>query len=180
MLYSGREDNRRNERNEAKKKLNEALNLFQKGLGRHVMTALLLGSLADFHLFHGEKKLRSIEDRQNATKLYREALDMMKDLGIKDRKECILPFTNLGICHQLQGELEKAMELYQASLSIAERELAKNHRWKIYVTVQMAYWHQQNGNMVEASACKEQALQMSNALGLPDNQPPNKFMLKKI
>ena len=180
LLYSGREDNRRNERNKAEKKLNEALNLFQKGLGRHVMTALLLRSLADFHLFHGEKKLGSIEDRQNATKLYREALDMIEDLGIKDRKECILPFTNLGICHQLQGELEKAMELYQASLSIAERELAKNHRWKIYVMVQMAYWHHQNGNMVEASAWKEQALQMSNALGLPDNQPPNKFMLKKI
>ena len=180
LLYSGREDNRRNERNEAEKKLNEVLNLFQKGLGRHVMTALLLRSLADFHLFHGEKKLGSIEDRQNASKLYREALDMMEDLGIKDRKECILPFTNLGICHQYQGELEKAMELFQASLSIAERELAIKHRWKIYVMVQMAYWHKQNGNMVEASAWKEQALQISNALGLPDNQPPNRFMLKKI
>ena len=42
LLYSGREDNRRNERDEAEKKLNEALNLFQNSLGIHVMTALLL------------------------------------------------------------------------------------------------------------------------------------------
>ena len=56
LLYSGREDNRRNERNKAGKKLDEALSLFQKGLGTHVMTALLLKDLADFHLFHGEKK----------------------------------------------------------------------------------------------------------------------------
>lgn len=180
LLYSGREDNRRNERNEAEKKLNEALNLFQKGLGTHVMTALLLKDLADFHLFHGDKKLGSSEDRQNSIKLYGQALEMMENLGIKDHKECILPFTNLGICHQLQNELEEAMKLYQASLNIAERELGENHRWKIYVKVQMAYWYKQNGNMVEAKACKEQAMRMSDALGLPDHQPPNKFLLKKI
>ena len=72
------------------------------------------------------------------------------------------------------------MKSYQESSSIAERDLAENHRWKIYVMVQMAYWYKKNGNMVEAKAWKEQALQMSDALGLPDNQPPNKFMLKKI
>lgn len=65
----------------------------------------------------------------------------MGNLGIKDHKECILTFTNLGICHQLQDELEEAMKLYQASLNIAEQELAENHRWKIYVKVQMAYWY---------------------------------------
>lgn len=180
LLYSGREDNRRNERNEAEKKLKEALNLFQKGLGTHVMTALLLKDLADFHLFHGDKKLGSLEDRQNSIKLYGQAIEMMENLGIKDHKECILTFTNLGICHQLQDELEEAMKLYQASLNIAERELGENHRWKIYVKVQMAYWYKQKGKMVEAKAWKEQALQMSDALGLPDHQPPNKFLLKKI
>ena len=180
LLYSGREDNRHNERDKAKKKFNDALNLFREGLGTHVMTALLLRDLADFHLFHGEKKLGSPEDCQNATELYGEALQMMANLGIKDHKECILLFTNLGICYQLQGELEEAMKLYQASRNIAERELAENHRWKIYVMDQMAYWYKQKGNMEEAKACKEQALQMSDALGLPDNQPPNKFLLKKI
>ena len=180
LLCSGRDDKRRNERNKAEKKLNEAFNLIQKGLGSHVMTALLLRSLADFHLFHGEKKLGSLEDRQNATKLYEQALQMMGNLGIKDRKECILSLTNLGFCHQLQGELEEAMKLYQASLSIAERELAENHRWKIFVMVQMAHWYKQTGNMVEAKAWKVQVQQMSDALGLSDNQPPNKFMLKEI
>ena len=180
LLYSGREDNLRNERNKAEKKLNEAFHLFQEGLGTHVMTALLLRSLADFHLFHGEKKLGSQEDRQNASKLYGQALQMMVKLGIKDRKECILPSTNLGICHLFQGEPEEAMKLYQASLSIAERELAENHRWKIYVKAEMAFWYKRTGNMVEAKKLKEQALQMSDALGLPDNQPPNKFILEEI
>lgn len=105
---------------------------------------------------------------------------MMGNLGIKDHKECILTFTNLGICHQLQDELEEAMKLYQASLNIAEQELAENHRWKIYVKVQMAYWYKKNGNMVEARALKQQAMQMSDALALPDNQPPNKFLLHEI
>ena len=177
LLYSGREDNRRNERNKAGKKLDEALSLFQKGLGTHVMTALLLKDLADFHLFHGEKKLGSLEDRQNSIELYGQALEMMGNLGIKDHKECIL----LGIYHQLQDELEEAMKLYQASLNIAERrDLGENHRWKIYVVVQMAYWHHQNGNMVEAKALKDQAMKMSDALKLPDHQSPNKFLLKKI
>ena len=180
LLYCGREDNRRNERSEAEKKLNEALDLFQKGLGTHVMTALLLKDLADFHLFHGEKTLGSLEDRQKSIELYGQALEMMGNLGIKDHKECILPFTNLGICHQLQDKLEEAIKLYQTSLSIAEQELAENHRWKIYVKVQIAYWYRQNGNIVEAKAWKEQALKMSDALGLPDHQPPNKFLLKKI
>ena len=171
---------RRNDRNKAEKKLNEALNLFQKGLGTHVMTALLLKDLADFHLFHGEKELGSLEDIQNSIKVYGQALEMMGNLGIKDHKECILLFTNLGICHQFQDELEEAMKLYQASLNIAERELGENHRWKIYVMVQMAYWHHQNGNMVKAKTLKDQAMKMSDALKLPDHQPPNKFLLKKI
>lgn len=180
LLYSGREDNFRNERDEAEKKLNEALSLFKMGLGTHVMTALLLKDLADFHLFHGEKCLGSLEDRQKSIELYGKALEMMGNLGIKDHKECILTFTNLGICHQLQDELEEAMKLYQASLNIAEQELAENHRWKIYVKVQMAYWYKKNGNMVEAKALKQQAMQMSDALALPDNQPPNKFLLHEI
>ena len=180
LLYSGREDNRRNERNKAGKKLDEALSLFQKGLGTHVMTALLLKDLADFHLFHGKKKVGSLEDRQNSIKLYGQALEMIGNLGIKDHKECILLFTNLGVCHQLQDELEEAMKLFQASLNIAERELGENHRWKIYVMVQVAYWHHQNGNMVKAKTWKDQAMKMSDALKLPDHQPPNKFLLKKI
>lgn len=180
LLYSGREDNRRNERNKAEKKLNEAFHLFYEGLGTHVMTANLLSSLADFHLFHGEKKLGSQEDRQSATQLYGQALQMLVKLGIEDCKECILPFTNLGICHLLKGKPEEAMKLYQASWSIAEQELPENHRWKIIVKIQMADWYKRRGNIVEARTLKEQALQMSDALGLPDNQPPNKFILEEI
>ena len=81
---------------------------------------------------------------------------------------------------QAEDGLEEAMKLYQASLNIAERELGENHRWKIYVMVQMAFWHHQQGNMAEAKELKGQAMKMSDALKLPDHQPPNKFLLEKI
>ena len=84
-------------------------------------------------------------------------------------------------CDALPTELwSHTLKLYQASLNIAERELGENPRWKIYVMVQMAYWHHQNGNMVKAKALKDQAMKMSDALKLPDHQPPNRFLLKKI
>ena len=141
LLYFGREFSRRNERNEAEKKLNEALKHFRKGLGTHVLTAVLLKDLADFYLFHGDKELGSADDRQNSIKLYGQALEVIENLGIKDHKEFILLFTNLGICHQYQDELEEAMKLYQVSWNIAERDLAEKHQWKIYVMVQIAYWY---------------------------------------
>ena len=180
LLFAGNEDNRRNEQHKAELKLNEALDLYQKVLGRHIMTAWLHRELADFHLFHGDESLGSVEDQQKSIKLYGEALKMMANLGMKDHKECILSLANLGICHQLQGNLEKSMKLYQEALNIAERELGENHKWKIYVKTQMAYWHKVKGNMDEAYALKDDALQMSDRLALPDNQPRNKFLLFKI
>jgi len=67
-----------------------------------------------------------------------------------------------------------------SALNIAEQELGDNHRWKIYVKVQIAYWYKQNRKMVEAEAWKKQALQMSDARGLSDHQPPKKCLLEKI
>ena len=180
LLFAGKEANRRNERHKAELKLNEALGLYQKVLGTHIMTAWVHRYLADFHLFHAEKSLGSPEDRQKSIKLYREALQMMADLGMKDHKECILSLVNLGICHQLEGSLEKAMKLYQEALNIAERELGEDHKRKVYVKIQMAYWHKLKGNMKEASALKDDAVKMSDKLALPDNEPRNKFLLHKI
>ena len=77
LLFAGRVDRRRNSRDEAENKLNEALNIFQQSLGNHVMTVLLLRDLADFHLFHGEIDLRSEEDRHRSITLYNEALEMI-------------------------------------------------------------------------------------------------------
>lgn len=180
LLFAGKEANRRNERHKAELKLNEALGLYQKVLGTHIMTAWVHRYLADFHLFHAEKSLGSPEDRQKSIKLYREALQMMADLGMKDHKECILSLVNLGICHQLEGSLEKAMKLYQEALNIAERELGEDHKRKVYVKIQMAYWHKVKGNMKEASALKDDAVKMIDKLALPDNEPRNKFLLHKI
>ena len=180
LLFAGNEDNRRNERQKAGEKLNEALSLYQTVLGKHVMTAWVYRYLADFHLFHGEKKLGTTEDQQKCIELYGEALELMTNLGMKDHKECILSLTNLGICRQLQGNLEEAMKLYRTALSIAERELAENHTWKVYVKTQMAYWNKLKGNVEEANALKDDAMRMSDTLGLQDSQPRNKFLLHKI
>ena len=180
LLFAGNEDNRRNERHEADQKLNEALNLYQRVLGKHVMTAWAHRYLADFLLFHVDNSFGTAEDQQKCIELYENALGIMESLGMADHKECILSLTNLGICHQLQGNQEQAMKLYQRALHIAERELGENHTWKVYLKTQMAYWNKENGKLDEAKALKDDALRMSYTLGLPDNQPRNKFLLQKI
>ena len=180
LLYAGRNDNRQNKRDQAEVKFNASLKIFQENLGSHVMTALLLKEIADFHLFHGEKGLGSAPDRRQSIELYKQALEMMESVGIKEQKECILPITNLGVCYQFQGEMEDAKSLFQASLRIAKQELTENHRWKIYAMTQMAFWFKKNGNPEKAKELKQEALTMSNTLQLPDDQPPNKFLLDKI
>ena len=99
---------------------------------------------------------------------------------MKDRKECVLTLANLGICWHFHGNREEAMKLFEESLYIAERELEAEHRWKIYVKTQMAFWWKKMGDMGKAKALKDEAMQMSDRLQLPDNQPPNKFLLQKI
>ena len=180
LLHIAREANRRNERDEAERKFSDALKLFQESLGDHIMTALSLKDLADFYLFHGERSLGSEEDRQKSIKHYIESLKMMEYLGMKDRKECILTLTNLGICYQFQDNWEEAMKLFEESLYIAERELEADHMWKIYVKTQMAFWWKKKGEMEKAKELKNVAIQMSNKLELPNNRPPNKFLLEKI
>ena len=180
LLYAGRNDNRQNKRDQAEAKFNASLKIFQENLGRHVTTALLLKEIADFHLFHGEKGLGSAPDRRKSIELYKQALEMMESVGIKEQKECILLLANLGVCYQLQGEMEGAKNSFQASLRIAEQELTENHRWKIYAMTQMAFWFKKNGNPEEAKEWKQKALTMSDTLQLPDHQPPNKFLLDNI
>ena len=180
LLYAGRNDNRQNKRDQAEVKFNASLKIFQENLGSHVMTALLLKEIADFHLFHGEKSLGSATDQCKSIKLYEKALEMMESVGIKEQKECILPLTNLGVCYQFQGQMEDAKSLFQESLEIAEKELTENHRWKIYAMTQMAFWYKKNGNSEKAEEWKQKALTMRDILQLPDHQPPNKFLLDKI
>ena len=180
LFFAGAEHNRRNERHKAEEQFNEALGIYQEVLGKHVMTASVYRGLGDFYLFHGEKSLGSAEDQQKSIKLYEKALEMFGNLGMKEDKECILSLTNLGICRQLQGELQEAMKLFEASWNIAERELRNDHKWKIYVKTQIAYLYYVMGNVEEARVHKNQAMQMSDRLALPDNQPKNKFLLRKI
>lgn len=180
LLFAGAEHNRRNERGKAEEYFSEALDIYEQVLGKHVMTAWVHRAMGDFHLFHGEKSLGSVEDQQKSATLYEKALDIFVYLGMKESKECILSLTNLGICRQVQGKLQEAMKLYQAAWNIAERELRDDHKWKIYVKTQMAYLYKVMGNAEEAKAQKDEAMQMSDRLRLRDNQPRNKFLLNKI
>ncbi|XP_068722654.1 uncharacterized protein [Montipora capricornis] len=180
LCFAGAEHNRRDERFKAEEQFNEALDIYQQALGEHVLTASVYRGLGDFYLFHGEKSLGSAEDQHKSMKLYEKALAMFDNLGLSETKECILSLTNLGICFQSQGELQEAMERYQTSWNIAERELRDDHKWKIYVKIQIAYLHKVMGNMEDARVHKNEAMQMSERLGLPDDQPKNKFLLRKI
>ena len=180
LLYAGRNYKKQNKRDQAEVKFNASLEIFKENLGCHIMTALLLKEIADFHLFQGEKSLGSATDQCESIKLYEKALEMMKSVGIEEQKECILPLTNLGVCYQFQGKMEDAKSLFQEALRIAKKELTENHRWKIYAMTQMAFWFKKNGNPEKAKEWKQEALTMSNTLLLPDDQPPNKFLLDKI
>ena len=180
LCFAAAEHNRRDERFMVEEQFNEAVDIYHEVLGEHVFTASVYRGLEDFYLFHGENSLGSAEDQHQSIELYEKALAMFGNLGMGETKECILSLTNLGICRQLQGELQEAMKLYQASWNIAERELRDDHKWKIYVTTQIAYLYKVMGNMEDARVQKNKAMEMSERLGLPDDRPKNKFLLHKI
>ncbi|PFX29379.1 E3 ubiquitin-protein ligase DZIP3 [Stylophora pistillata] len=122
LLYSGRYDKLQKDYTLAEKKLTEALQLYQKSLGNHVMTALLLENLGDFHLFRGDGTLGSVDDQQKSFKLYQQAVEMMESLGIRDQQGCIMALAKLGLCYQLQGngDTEEAKVWKQKALRMSE------------------------------------------------------------
>ena len=136
LLFAGRYAKRRKEKDEAEDMLMQALDLFTK-LGDHFMTAQCLKDIADF-LFLVDKTDSHLD---KPLSLYREAMEMMEKLGVSNQKESILTLKNYGVCHMKNGNFEEATSLLQRAESVAERELEKDHMWKVMVKTQLAIVH---------------------------------------
>ncbi|XP_068679952.1 uncharacterized protein [Montipora foliosa] len=133
LLFAGRNAKRRMDNAEATEKYKKAFSLFQKLLGDHFMTAQCLKDYADF-VFLAEKSDQGLD---KALKYYEKAMGVMEKLGKHEQKESILTLKNYGICHMRKGNFEEAEKLLLKAELVCERELEKDHTWKVTVKTQL-------------------------------------------
>ena len=88
-----------------------------------------------------------------------------------------------------EGKLDEAKEQFDLCLNICEENLSFDYMYvQKAITLLFAGYednrrnerNKEKGNLDEAKALKEEAVHMSDTLGLPVNQPRNKFLLQKI
>ena len=149
LLFAGRNARRCKKFIEASRKYEQALTLFKERLGDHFMTAQCLKDIADF-IFFTEKKDDGLE-------YYKMAMEMMEKLGMNDQKESILTLKNYGVCQMRKGNLREAKKLLEKAELVAERELDKDHKWKVMVYTEQAllYHKELNEQELEASIKEE-------------------------
>ena len=131
----------RKDRVEAERLLKEALELFQKCLGKHLLTAMCFKDLADLYFADWRKKELDI-----CLNHYEEAIAMFEDLGMGGSKETILTLKNFAICHRRKGKLDEATELLTKAEKIAERELEVDHKLRALIKTELASLHSEMGN----------------------------------
>ena len=143
-------------------KFEQALTVFKERLGDHFMTAQCLKDIADF-IFFAKKKDGSLD---KALGYYKMAMEMMEKLGMDEGKESILTLKNYGVCQMHKGNLMEAKKLLEKAELVAERELDKDHKWKVMVYTQQAHlFHVEvNEQEIEASIKEELLNQMEASL----------------
>ena len=174
LLFAGRLDKRRKEKNEAAQKIKQAWQLFNKCLGAHFMTAQCLKDFADLLFFSGNKT-----DLDKALSYYQKALEMMKTLGMDGHKESILTLKNYGVCHKNKGNFEKAKTLLQKAERVAERELNEDHMWKVMVKTEQALLYEEEGKKDQMEEAMKEGLRMCYRLRQTIEQLGNKHLIRK-
>ena len=152
LLFAGRFSKRMRKRPEANQKLQEALILYQERLGKHVMTVHALKETGDFFFSFGTE-----ENLEKALTHYKEALDMMKYLGMENSKENIHILKNYGVCSMRRRNYPEAMEYLERANIVAERELKPVHVWKVMIKEQLAMLHQNIASVEKAEENLEKA-----------------------
>ena len=155
LLFAGRFAKRMRKRSEAIVQLQEALKLYQGRLGKHVMTVGALKEIGDFFM--------SVNTRGNLEKAfthYKEALNIMKYLGMENSKNNINILKNYGVCAMKKGNYHEAMEYLERASLVAERELEECHMWKVMIRTFLALLHEKNGKVEDAKALMKEALKM--------------------
>ena len=133
LLLAGRNAKRRKKNVEATKKFQRAFSLFKELLGDHFMTAQCLKDFADFFFFAEQ----SDQGLDKALTHYGNAMEIMEKLGTHEKKESILTLKNYGGCHMRKGNFEEAEKLLLKAEVVCERELKKDHMWKVMVKTQL-------------------------------------------
>ena len=174
LLYAGRLDKRRKEKNEAMQKITQAGELFSKCLGEHFMTAQCLKDYADLLFFLGNKT-----ELDTALSCYQQALEMMNKLGMDDRKESILTLKNYGICQKKKGNFEEARNLLEQAERVAERELDEDHMRKVMVKTEQALLYEEEGKKDQMKVAMEEGLQMLYRLEQTVESLGNKHLIRK-
>ena len=184
LLYAGVFAKRKHDFEEARQKLEEALDLFNQCLGKHLMTAECMKNIADLNLELHQRNIqlgdttqehRAGEEKfelKKSHEYYEKALSMMKELGVDDHKEVVLTLKNFTVCQKRQGNLEEATSLLQKAERVVESELDKeDHMWKAMMKFQWALLydekHQKGEEKSEEKAVTlmKEGLEMARRLG---------------
>ena len=175
MLFAGRHHKRRHENEKAKEKFEEALDLFKKCLGEHCMTALCLKDIADFLFLVTPKN-----DFDDAHLYYEKCLEMMEKLGMDGHKETILALKNFASCHKSKGNYEKARNMFERAERAAERELEKDHMWKVMVKTEQALLFDEEEKEDQMVAAMKAGLEMCYRLNKTVEGLGNKRLIRKV
>ena len=160
----------------AKERLTKALKLFQEVLGKHFMTAETLKAKADLLLAPD----KSVTDLKPCLKYYEAALEMFDHLGVGGSKESILLLKNFASCHTTSGNFDEAMKLFRKAEQVAERELEKNHTWKVSIKTSLGLLHEKMGKVELAKKAMLEGLLMHKELGLAMDKIGNKLKIRKF
>ena len=164
LLLAGRFAKRAGKRSEAEMRLQEALKLFQEFLGTHLSTVHALKEMADFYF---SEPTENENDLEKALSYYKRAMDMMKQLGMKNNKANIGILKNYGICCRKKGNLQEGTIHLEQAYFVADRELLPDHMWKVMIKTHLALLQEKNGKEEDAIASMQEALEMCYRLKKP-------------
>ena len=162
LLFAGRNAKWRKANEEAKLKLEKALSMLRNLLGDHFMTALCLKELADFY-FVPEKTGEGLEKASN---YYKEAMEVMDNLGTRNQKESILTLKNYGSCQENKGNFEEAKILLLEADRVSNSEIEVDHPWKVKVKTALAvlYYNIARGQETEGDNREELLSKMEECM----------------
>ena len=180
LLYERIFEKRRKKWEEAKQKLNEALELCNRCLGKHFMTAQCHKNIADLYLFH-QKSVGKTE-LDICFEHYAESIRILEDLGMIESKESIdiLTLRNFGQCHMMKGNLNQAMSFLTESEKVAEKELKPDHKWKVWIATALATLHDKMRNVDQAKAVMRKGILMAKRLNLKLHEMPSKDYIQLV
>ena len=177
LLFAGINAKRCKKWDEAEWKLKEALELFEKCLGKHFMTAECLKAIADLYFNFRQK---SEVELDICLEYYGNAIDMFEGLGKIENKESILTLKNYGMCQMKKGNLPEATTLLTRAGKVAEKELEADHKWKVWIKTAQAALHDKMGHLDQAKAVMHEGLSMGNRLNQPIDEMSDKDEIREF